>query len=32
MSANADLVTVETHVQQVKQLTTSFSLMGQNVI
>ena len=30
MSANADLITVETHVQG-KRLKTSFSYMGQNV-
>ena len=32
MSANADLVTMETYIQQGKQyLKTSFSYMGQNV-
>ena len=29
MSANADLITLEIYVQQGKQLTTSFSYMGQ---
>ena len=31
MSANADLITLETYVQQGEQLTTSFSYMGQNM-
>ena len=31
MSANADLITLETYVQQGEQLTTSFSYMGQNI-
>ena len=31
MSANADLITVETYVQQGKQLKTSFSYMDQNI-
>ena len=31
MSANADLITVETNVQQAKQLITSFSYLGKNV-
>ena len=31
MSANADLITVETYVQQGKTIQTSFSYMGQNV-
>ena len=31
MSANADLITLETYVQQGKKLTTSVSYMGQNM-
>ena len=31
MSANADLITVETYVHKGKQLKTSFSYLGQNV-
>ena len=31
MSANADLITVETYVHNGKQLKTSFSYLGQNV-
>ena len=31
MSANADLITVETYIQQGEQLKISFSYMGQNV-
>ena len=31
MSANVDLITLETYVQQGKTLTTSFSYMGQNM-
>ena len=31
MSANADLITVETYVHKGKQLKTSFSDLGQNV-
>ena len=31
MSVNADLITLETYVQQGEQLTTSFSYMGQTM-
>ena len=31
MSANADFITVETHVHKGKQLKTSFSYLSQNV-
>ena len=31
MSANADLITLETYVHQGKKITTSFSYMGQNM-
>ena len=30
-STNADLITMETYVQQGKKLTTSFSYIGQNM-
>ena len=31
ISVNTDIITVETYVQQGKQLKTNFSYMGQNV-